>query len=707
MLFAREGTITGWARSRGPLILGLLEFEQGTRFLRDGVAWDVVQRGSDAAAVCNVETGNVVSLLYDDLVRLYSSGVIAPSPQAAAADATLAARREAVMASASPNQVARARKRLALLDEAKRTWCAPEGVTARTIRNYAAWAREGEALYGDALLGLIRSSGRVRGRTPGLPAPQQRALEDVVEEFAHDVRAGRVAAAHRRLVALCNERNVVPAPSESTVRRALARRDTPSYTRARLGKRAGKQVRPPEPPGTLASPVGDRPFEVVYVDHTPLDVSLLSSSDGVAMPKSSRRTREGAIDLRRAGPAWEVLDGGIVELRECFERHAVTPEGIQFIEQICCSDPVRRVSSTPFSAATRYASRKMKRVVQSESHPELLYVYFCEHTDSVRLFLCQPRTVHLMVRDANRRRIPWRYTPDFFVFDAQSGFAMVECKTLDELRKDETAPSPRYVRDGSRWLFVTSNRVHPYSRNISHYNSTVQERARNGHEAIRVHSAGFRVLGSTQAVNARTNTCTRAADTDAPIYWVNGAKVADNYADLYDGSWDSNADRFENGTENGSDFRSDTEAYTGTNANGTTSSLYLGNNAPGFDPDVTVGDPEESAKELNSRGILRSNIRRLYGLSHTFLVQAGATTESLSVISTPSIGDTHRRGERMEVEVTYTAAVEVAGVPIMRLGLSTHDRTFLVLFEAPYLRGSGTNKLVFGWEVSPPPLCQH
>ena len=28
-----------------------------------------------------------------------------------------------------------------------------------------------------------------------------------------------------------------------------------------------------------------------------------------------------------------------------------------------------------------------------------------------------------------------------------------------------------------------------------------------------------------------------------PIYWLNGAKVADDYADFYDGSWDSNAAR--------------------------------------------------------------------------------------------------------------------------------------------------------------------
>ena len=35
-------------------------------------------------------------------------------------------------------------------------------------------------------------------------------------------------------------------------------------------------------------------------------------------------------------------------------------------------------------------------------------------------------------------------------------------------------------------------------------------------------------------MDARDNTETTSSDTDAPIYWLDGAKVADNYADLYD-----------------------------------------------------------------------------------------------------------------------------------------------------------------------------
>ena len=75
------------------------------------------------------------------------------------------------------------------------------------------------------------------------------------------------------------------------------------------------------------------------------------------------------------------------------------------------------------------------------------------------------------------------------------------------------------------------------STDIGVYNSHVAGRTpAGGHAAIRAYSAGFRVLASTEAVDARDNTATTG--TGVPIYWLNGNKLADNYADLYDGSWD-------------------------------------------------------------------------------------------------------------------------------------------------------------------------
>ena len=95
-------------------------------------------------------------------------------------------------------------------------------------------------------------------------------------------------------------------------------------------------------------------------------------------------------------------------------------------------------------------------------------------------------------------------------------------------------PSGIGVGQSFRLLFATSTTRNATSSDIADYNSFVQTRA-----ATNTHLAGFssefRALVSTEAVDARDNTATTG--TGVPIYWVSGDKVADNYADLYDGSW--------------------------------------------------------------------------------------------------------------------------------------------------------------------------
>ena len=145
------------------------------------------------------------------------------------------------------------------------------------------------------------------------------------------------------------------------------------------------------------------------------------------------------------------------------------------------------------------------------------------------------------------------------------------------------ALKPSSVSAGAKFrlLFVSSTKRDATSGNIADYNSFVQGRAAAGNTAIQTHSRGFRVLGSTQAVNARVNTCTQSTDTDAAVYWLNGAKVADNYAGLYDGGWDSNADRLESGSQNTA-TGNDAWVWTGTNSDGgTDGSGYLGHDGSG------------------------------------------------------------------------------------------------------------------------------
>ena len=97
--------------------------------------------------------------------------------------------------------------------------------------------------------------------------------------------------------------------------------------------------------------------------------------------------------------------------------------------------------------------------------------------------------------------------------------------------------------DRFRLLFVTSTKRNATSTDIADYNAFVQTRAAAGHTEITAFASGFRAVASTATVDARDNSHSNTAvdGVGVPIYWLGGAKVADNYADFYDGDWDSRA----------------------------------------------------------------------------------------------------------------------------------------------------------------------
>ena len=177
-------------------------------------------------------------------------------------------------------------------------------------------------------------------------------------------------------------------------------------------------------------------------------------------------------------------------------------------------------------------------------------------------------------------------------------------------------PDGMQVGSKLRLLFVDSG-VTPRNANYSFYNTSVIRVARSGHADIRPFSDQFRALVSTHEVDARDNTATNhvktPSDTDAPIYWVNGDKVADNYADFYDGSWDSRALR----NSAGNTRSADSGVLTGSLANGVgqpRTRIRIGDRSTGF----RVGQLNQGEGNEIDAGV-RTDFRRpsrpLYGLS--------------------------------------------------------------------------------------------
>ena len=124
-----------------------------------------------------------------------------------------------------------------------------------------------------------------------------------------------------------------------------------------------------------------------------------------------------------------------------------------------------------------------------------------------------------------------------------------------------------------RLLFVTTETSTALLSDISAYNDFVQASANGGHSAIQPFSSEFRALISTVDVDARDNTATNhvkaSPDPDAPIYWLGGDKVTDDYANFYDGEWDSVVGRGRDGNAYTHPTTEIALIWTGSDSDGT------------------------------------------------------------------------------------------------------------------------------------------
>ena len=237
-------------------------------------------------------------------------------------------------------------------------------------------------------------------------------------------------------------------------------------------------------------------------------------------------------------------------------------------------------------------------------------------------------------------------------------------------------PSELGARDQFRLLFLSSTKRNATSSDIEDYNTFIQTRAAAGHTDIQAYSNGFKVVGCTADDDAQDNTGTTYTSTDkgVPIYWLDGAKIANEYEDFYDRRWDNTSntyDRDELGINSTNTDLAANRTWSGCNHNGTEAifggtSYALGKATPNTG-DVAANTPIGSALLSTS-----TNLRPLYGLSQLFevppdptlgdLVLEG-TTNSESISLSPTFDDD---------TFTYTAAVPT-GIDAVRLTATTND----------------------------------
>ena len=290
-----------------------------------------------------------------------------------------------------------------------------------------------------------------------------------------------------------------------------------------------------------------------------------------------------------------------------------------------------------------------------------------EGPETVILCLGRPETIR--DRSTNAQfGLGYRHTVEITIYDAVTagGDGSYEVPFNWALK-----PSGLAAGDKFRLLFASADLRDATSTDIADYNKSVQAWAgsANAHTAIRPYSATFTALASTASADARDNTSTTGAGE--AIYWLNGAKVADNYADLYDGSWDDRTAKNERGDTDGS-YRL---VWTGSNANGTKHT----SESLGATPRVAVGNVNLSYPPILYTGAgnndrARTNQHRLYGMSPVFTVGAapelvisitpGTSPVTEGTDATFTVTSTPAPATNLTVNLTVAQASEFGASPI-------------------------------------------
>ena len=116
------------------------------------------------------------------------------------------------------------------------------------------------------------------------------------------------------------------------------------------------------------------------------------------------------------------------QLLQVFVAQNIPVNGRNFVNNIRSSEPSRRVGGGTHNVACRFASRKMGRVIQAESHKcELAAVYLWEFDPNTHEFYDQVAPIKLTYLNKAGKRSTHQSTPDYFLIQ-ENWMGWVECK---------------------------------------------------------------------------------------------------------------------------------------------------------------------------------------------------------------------------------------------------------------------------------------
>ncbi len=302
----------------------------GATLIWDNQPWVIVNLGEKktwlrAAEGALVELSNVA---FENLVRAGEivSASAKPEPELSE-DATEILH----SASAEDLQVANQRYQIIgpMLNGEKES---VETVSERTWRRWLQRYRQAELSWECGYIGLIPLRAKRGNRQAKLPSESLELVTQFIEEQYETTKKKSKRAVYGQLIVACQEEKI-KIPSYRTFRQRVKGRDQYEQTRRRQGKRSAYWLEPIYLELSLTTPRhGDRPFEIVHIDHTQLDLELICANTDRSLGRPwvtflmdafSRRLL--AFYLTYDPPSYRSC---MMVLRECVRRHGRFPQSI-------------------------------------------------------------------------------------------------------------------------------------------------------------------------------------------------------------------------------------------------------------------------------------------------------------------------------------------------------------------------------------------
>ncbi|QSN63468.1 MULTISPECIES: Mu transposase C-terminal domain-containing protein [unclassified Caballeronia] len=242
----------------------------GAKFVFEGNELTIVMVAGDSV-VCNGQDGSTITLTRDWLESAHEKGQLKSPQQDQQASQDLSR--------FSKEDFEAALRRQAQLEAESE----PANVSGRTLRRWKARQEIALANGANEVLALVPNTGARGNRTSRLSPRQMELMDGVIDEQWLNSKAINYKTCHRMLLVAFSEAGEVP-PSYPTLIARIKARETNRDVRTRYGKRIAYQGSTFVDVLHHDSPAhGSRPFQYVHIDHTLLDIEVISSRTGKAL----------------------------------------------------------------------------------------------------------------------------------------------------------------------------------------------------------------------------------------------------------------------------------------------------------------------------------------------------------------------------------------------------------------------------------------